>query len=540
LRDEDGQNVRISTVFHDCCFFDQKKLEAMLKLILHTVVSLVWLLLTPVGTADAIRFAALGGSSPFFEPVEKGWNDTCRRLGVDCTYIVPDFSNVSFENQAIAICEAEVLKLLESGIDGLALGNDGCVDDTARWENLIKENTNPGLPIVLFDHDVINSTRTAYVGTDNVMMGRTMARLLKQLRPEGGTFVIVARVLERNAGFIEEITRDNNRDDRAHWHLIDDEDISTDLVGSAQYIDLMDQYAEKHSPSAFIIMRQTPMRSSNWTDHVDRHRHRGITYIGTDGSDYQLSYLDRKYVDGLIGQLPYEFGSASVQALYDVIVEKKEVEDIIATNLISYNLIPLELPNLDVDQNVLEGLKYIGWTSFGLIALSVLACLLWTFVFREGVIVRASQPFFLAMTAVGILIMGCTLIPLSYDDNGELGSMSGFKSVGVCMSIPWLAFTGFTITFSALFSKTWRINTLLNRSSHFVRATVEPRHVLGPFAALLACNWIVLICWTILDPLTYERQFLPGTDFWNREFASAGSCRSENAIAYLIPLGLRK
>jgi gamma-aminobutyric acid type B receptor len=512
----------------------------MLKLTLHTVVNLVWLLLTPVGTAGAIRFAALSGSSAFFEPVEQGWNDTCRILGVDCTYIVPDFSNVSIDNPAIAVCEAEVLKLKESGIDGLALGNGACGDDATRWRKLIKENTDAGLPIVVFDRDVINSTRTAYIGTDNVMMGRQMARLLKQLRPEGGTFVIVARVPERNAGFIEEITRDNGREDRAHWHRIDDEDISTDLGGAEQYIDLMDQYAEKHNPSAFIIMRQTPMRSVNWTDHVDRHRHRGITYIGTDGSDYQLSYLGRKYVDGLIGQLPYEFGSASVQALYDVIVEKKEVDDIIATNLVAYNLIPLELPALDVDQHVLEGLRYIGWASFGLIALSVLACLLWTFVNREGVIVRASQPFFLAMTAAGILIMGATLIPLSYDDNGEAGSMSGFKSVGVCMSIPWLAFTGFTITFSALFSKTWRINTLLNRSSHFVRATVEPRHVLGPFAALLASNWIVLICWTVLDPLTYEREFLPGTDFWNREFASAGSCRSENALAYLIPLGLRK
>jgi hypothetical protein len=38
---------------------------------------------------------------------------------------------------------------------------------------------------------------------------------------------------------------------------------------------------------------------------VLQHRHRNITYIGADGSDFQLAYLDRRYVDGLVGQLPW-------------------------------------------------------------------------------------------------------------------------------------------------------------------------------------------------------------------------------------------
>ena len=197
------------------------------------------------------------------------------------------------------------------------------------------------------------------------------------------------------------------------------------------------------------------MRYENWTQLVDKHRHRGITYIGTDGSDYQLSYLHRKYVDGLIGQLPYEFGSISVQTLYDVVVDKKKVESVIATNLVTYNLIPLQLPELAVNQNLLHDLKYIGWVCFGLITLAVIICVIWTFLNREGIVVRASQPFFLVMTACGVLIMGCTLIPLSFDDNGDPTTMSETKRIGICMSIPWLSFTGFTITFSALFSKTW-------------------------------------------------------------------------------------
>lgn len=53
---------------------------------------------------------------------------------------------------------------------------------------------------------------------------------------------------------------------------------------------------------------------------------------------------------------------------------------------------------------------------------------------------------------------------------------------------------------------------------------------------LLSLNIIVLICWTVIDPLTYEREFLLGTDYWNREIASVGRCRSDRPAAYLVPL----
>lgn len=524
----------------------------------------VVLLLTPA--SEALKFAAISGASAFFLPVEQGWNDNCNRLGVDCSYIIPDFLNqVGNGTTSADVCEDIILRLREEGIDGLALGESSCVGE--RMAPLVEELENEGIPVVLFDRDFVPANRTAYVGTNNEMMGRTMARLLKQLRPEGGTFVIVAGISDRTKGFVEEITRDNDREDRTHWHEIEDLTIISDLSGGPEfYADIMDQYAVKHNPSAFIIMRQTPMyvplflpllilctvtsfliiplsflrRFVNWTQLVDRHRHRGISYIGTDGSDYQLGYLHRKYVDGLIGQLPYEFGSTSLQILYDVVVGKKQVESTVQTNLVTYNLIPLELPDLEVNQNLLSDLKYIGWICFGLIALSVIACILWTYLNREGIVVRASQPVFLVMTAVGVLIMGSTLIPLSFDDNGNPYAMTEFKRIGICMSIPWLSFTGFTVIFSALFSKTWRINTLVNQSTHFVRATVETRDVIGPFLALISCNWIVLLSWTFLDPLKYYREYLPGTDIWNREFASTGSCQSENQVAYLVLLGLRK
>jgi gamma-aminobutyric acid type B receptor len=109
------------------------------------------------------------------------------------------------------------------------------------------------------------------------------------------------------------------------------------------------------------------------------------------------------------------------------------------------------------------------------------------------------------------------------------------------MTIPWLGFLGFSITFSAMFSKTWRVNQFFKSSNAHGRIQVRERDVLLPFFFIFTLNTIILICWTIIDPLVYTRRFADGTDLWNRDIASSGSCRSENgAVAYLAPLGVSK
>jgi gamma-aminobutyric acid type B receptor len=477
-------------------------------------------------SSNDLNFAMLTGGSQFFEPVKLGWEKKCRRLGVNCQYILPECPGID-----------QMRDLIKQNVDGIAI--TPCNPDEMR--PIVAEATDAGIPVITFDGDIPNSTRAAYVGTDNIFLGRTMAKLLKQLRPEGGTFNIVTapgkvNLEQRSEGFRETIMKNNGREDRAHWYEVGRNltyEYEDDPMGQMENAALL-------NPTALIIMYQSPMRHPNWTDLVDTNRHRNITFVGSDGSDYQLTYLAERYVDGLVGQLPYEFGSRSAEVLYDLAAKGAVEKDVFATNLVAYNLIPLELPPLDVDQNLLGNFKYTGLICFGLVALSALACAAWTLHHRDCMIVRAAQPFFLMMTAGGVLLMSSTLVPLSFDDQGDPNTMSTTRSVGICMSIPWLAFTGFTVTFSALFSKTWRVNQFFHSSSAFGRVKVSERDVLAPFAVLLACNFVVLICWTVLDPLTYKRQFEEGTDYWNREIASNGSCRSDHVAAYMASLGLSK
>lgn len=61
--------------------------------------------------------------------------------------------------------------------------------------------------------------------------------------------------------------------------------------------------------------------------------------------------------------------------------------------------------------------------------------------------------------------------------------------------------------------------------------------MLIPFVVLLLANVAVLVLWTVLDPMTYERQAHPGTDGWNRVISTYGSCQSQNSpLPFLIPL----
>lgn len=205
-----------------------------------TTSCLLFVLFLTAGSASGTKLGIINGGSSFFEPVGLGWNDTCKVLGIECTYeILLSYPGVTEKER----CVNHLITVASSGIDGLALGiGSNCNPDILR-ETVRQITETMGIPVVTFDRDIENSTRSAYVGTDNRMMGRSMARLLKQLRPEGGKVVLIAggqSQLEREEGFVEEITKDNDRDDRAHWFRILDDSIARPQDSAEGFIGEMD------------------------------------------------------------------------------------------------------------------------------------------------------------------------------------------------------------------------------------------------------------------------------------------------------------
>ena len=88
---------------------------------------------------------------------------------------------------------------------------------------------------------------------------------------------------------------------------------------------------------------------------------------------------------------------------------------------------------------------------------------------------------------------------------------------------------GFTIAFAALFSKIWRVTRVLKSSIACRRVKVRHRDVLVPFGVLLILNVTLLLVWTLLDPLEYERTYSIQT------LTSTGTCKSNgNAWKYCV------
>eukprot|EP00977_Amphora_coffeiformis_P000770 scaffold162_cov176-Amphora_coffeaeformis.AAC.30 len=518
------------------------------------------------------------GGSDFYQDAETGFREQCSQFvkeGIQCQcrpVINPTLWNPPQADESIyegmAECVWEIRRLLDEHRRGLL--NVGGISAKCSYEDpsVFAEAEALGVPLFLMgvnqpfpgepQYDMFQPT--GFIGTDQAFLGRTMARLLKQLRPEGGTYAFLMSwssvgMGRRRLGFVEEMEKDNGHNDRPQWHEVEEYpfDITKAGFNDCPYFEcMMERLADPATgadPTAIIPLFQSPLRHPNYTDWVDRIRYRNITIIAMDALDY-LWYLGTGYVDGLVGQITYEMGKVSAQVLAEAAIKGIGPPNgvrippetrLFESRLVAYNLIPLELEKvypLQLEENLLESSVVVGYACFGIVILSAALCLAWTLCHRTHVIVKAAQPFFLLVLLLGVVILSSTLIPLSFDDNGDPEKMKGNYAVGICMSIPWLAFTGFSIVFSALFSKTWRVNKLFHRRHSHLRLQVSTSDVLAPFAVLFTANVVVLICWTVIDPLTYVRQVGDGTDFWNREIESYGSCNSDKALAFLIPLAL--
>jgi len=182
------------------------------------------------------------------------------------------------------------------------------------------------------------------------------------------------------------------------------------------------------------------------------------------------------------------------------------------------------------DLHQLGLIRIFGYVLWGLIIiLSIILCA-WTYLRRNKCVVMASQPFFLYMIVGGCVLFVSTILPLSIDD----GIASVETCTKACRAVPWFLATGFTIVFSALYSKIRRLNIVLKSSKKFKRIRVKERDVLVQFGWLFGFNVILLILWTVLDPLYWKRSPVPGSD--GRD--SFGRCTSDGTawIAILVLL----
>ena len=185
------------------------------------------------------------------------------------------------------------------------------------------------------------------------------------------------------------------------------------------------------------------------------------------------------------------------------------------------------------EYNHLGTIFYVGVALVSVVFVTCVAATSWVYMFRTTRVVKVMQPVFLLTILMGVFILSSTMIPLGIDDG--LASERGCDIA--CMSIPWLLSTGFTISFSALFSKLWRINRLFNATRGIRRVVVTHKDVLAPFVGLFTLNFGILLAWTIADPLRWER-FTVGDEEWNTYGTCVGGTVSIILVSCLAAINV--
>lgn len=476
-------------------------------------------------------------NDPFFYSAGLGCKSRSEQLGnnvVECHYIG--------SSDADAIEQAKIVKELitDPAKHNLTRPPDGIVisvideDVTGEAINFVVDF---GIPVITFDSDAPQSKRQAFIGTDNYMFGFELGKILNQVNPTGSYYGIITSPSPNLQLRVDGLRKRLQGDylEPTNWKEVDYSPLNCEM-NTTLAIEQMYRYASDPNIKAIVPVGGWPMFDETlWMNFVDNTKSKIITTVVADATSQQVELMNRDYVNGLVGQMPHLMGNFSVDEMLRIVKRQSNKSEhmsynatIIKTPLVEISRIPDILPTHVVNLNQIGSYAIFGYVAFAIVAISSIGVAIWVWFDRNTNIVRSSQPSFLLMICAGTLILGSSIIPLTFDDQNSNQEAADIA----CMSFPWLLFLGFTTAFASLFSKTWRIHQIFKNAKSFRRVQVTPRDVLMPYIVLMVVNVITLLCWTFISPSKYVRLPLPGTDDWNRVISSYGACSSKHSGAY--------
>ncbi|WP_332687704.1 sugar-binding protein [Devosia sp.] len=263
-------------------------------------------------------------NNPFFDLTRDGCEARAKELGnVTCMYIGP------VEHEATT--QAQIIEdLITQGVDGLAIS----VSDIAAATTVIDRATAAGIAVITFDSDAPDSTRTAYVGTDNKLFGVDLGKLLLQMAPEGGTYGMIsggaaAPNLALRVDGVREALAGSNWTEVPGSPTFSNDDIA---LAVQQMGDLK---TANPDIDAIVPVGGWPMFAPDgWKNFVDQYKadvdSGALALVVADTLPQQLQLLSEGYAHGLVGQRPYEMGQKAMDTLL-AIKNGETVDDIIYT-----------------------------------------------------------------------------------------------------------------------------------------------------------------------------------------------------------------
>lgn len=202
-------------------------------------------------------------------------------------------------------------------VDGIAVS---CNEPTALMP-AINAATDAGISTMTFDSDSPESKRLTYYGTNDYECGQIIAERLHNAMGGQGTYAILTGVagaynLEERMRGIEEKLKEMNSGLQLLQKVYCEDDI-------AKSVQLIEQFMRAHPDlGGWAMVGGWPLFTNNALAPIDPPGNCKV--VAVDTLPEMWPYIEKGYVEALIGQKIYHWGAESVRILMDSIVNGKQ------------------------------------------------------------------------------------------------------------------------------------------------------------------------------------------------------------------------
>jgi ABC-type sugar transport system substrate-binding protein len=248
-------------------------------------------------------------ANPYWDVVEKGWNDAAAKLNVEVDYIGPT-----------ALSLDDMIKYMETAIAQKVDGIATMALNAEAMKKPIEDAKAAGIPVVLVDTDSPESQRDAYAGTSNYAAGQTAGQFMAKITGGKATIAILTGRLDqpnlvaRVDGFKNAIAK------YPGMKVVDMQPDDSDLQKGIQAAEAM----LLANPGVDAMFGSEGFGAPALGKVVKEAGKAGqIRIVGFDDLPESVDYIKAGVVDGVVVQKQYVMGYKAVQYLLRLINNEK-------------------------------------------------------------------------------------------------------------------------------------------------------------------------------------------------------------------------
>ena len=307
----------------------------MIRKISLTVTSLLGLAVFTGFAADktyTFGIVAKSNNNPVFQAAKTGAEDEAAKLSKEKGATIKIDWRTPNEEDPQKQADA-VEQLVNAGASGIAVS----CSDANKLTDAIDKAVDNGVPVVCFDSDAPKSKRLADFGTDDIDCGKKVMSELAKVMDDKGVVAILAG--NQNAPNLQKRVEGVREEAKKHPN-----------------IKILDAYYHKETPQDAAAKVEQVMQAhpeiTGWamiggwplfTDNALKFPPGSVKVVAVDALPAQLGYLKSGHVQVLLAQQVYEWGTKSVDMLYDKVADNKNPP----STFVKGELIPVTKENVD-------------------------------------------------------------------------------------------------------------------------------------------------------------------------------------------------